>query len=219
MIKTKCEVIDIRKETPDIIIFSLRPEEKIDFKPGQFIMVIFDDCKRAYSIASSPNQEIIELCIKIIPNGKASSHFSNLKVGSKIEIQGPYGKFIFQDDEKPVFIAIGSGISAIMSMLRSMKTNNATLFYGFRTENDFAYRNVILEFIKQGRIKPYLCLSKATKPDFEFFNGRVTEILPSVDIDLDSTIYICGLPKAVNDIESILLKKGLKPKNIKKEIY
>jgi len=218
MIKTKCRIIKIKKETPEIIIIKMLPKKRFSYKPGQFLMVNINGIKRAYSIASSPRQRYIELCVKIIPNGKISRKLGVLKVGDEINIEAPYGKFIFSESKNPLFIAIGSGIAPIISMLRFMKSRG-TLLYGFRHDEDFAYKKEILKLKEIGKIKLNICITKPVNPDYDYFLGRVTSKLKKMNSKKYSEVYLCGPPEACNDIQEILIKQGYPQDKIRKEIF
>ena len=58
--------------TEDIGKTWLEPEEKFNFNPGQYCTIGSGGIERAYSIASSPEEDLIELFIELVtlPYGK-----------------------------------------------------------------------------------------------------------------------------------------------------
>jgi ferredoxin-NADP reductase len=79
---------------------------------------------RTYSIASPPEREdgCITITVKAIAGGRVSHYLvRQLKVGSYLPIGEPQGDFVLPDAVPvlPLFITAGSGITPVMSMLRS----------------------------------------------------------------------------------------------------
>ena len=102
----KAIIEEIRSVSPTTNIFKLRIEsdEPFSFKAGQF--VTFDlpigekrlERWRSYSIASAPSTDnIIELCIVKVENGRASNYlFNDVEVGTELKMKGPGVPFVFQ---------------------------------------------------------------------------------------------------------------------------
>ena len=98
----KAGIIGIKEETPDTKTFTVNPESKINFKPGQFFMLGMNINgkfeKRAYSASSSPTEHNIDFTIKLNPNGKFGNHIFKSRTGEELILEGPYGKFVFEDN-------------------------------------------------------------------------------------------------------------------------
>jgi ferredoxin-NADP reductase len=80
---------------------------------------------RTYSIASAPERHDgrIAITVKAMEGGRMSRHLvRNVKVGDYLPIGLPQGEFYLPDARavKPLFITAGSGITPVMSMLRSL---------------------------------------------------------------------------------------------------
>ena len=83
----KYTVSKVIRETPDTVSI-LFDGPKLNYLPGQFIMINYplDDTfvKRAYSIASSPTQNHLQICVKEMPNGFVSKEFQKCKSGNRV---------------------------------------------------------------------------------------------------------------------------------------
>ncbi len=103
------------------------------FKAGQHVTVsklINNELyTRCYSICSAQTSQQLSIVVKYVPSSGTShsmSHYLNnrLKVGDKLTVAGPLGNFVLDNNvDKPrrlVLIAAGSGITPIMSMMRSV---------------------------------------------------------------------------------------------------
>ena len=75
------------------------------------ITVVKDDVKKlkSYSIFSPPSQkDTLDVCIKIVEGGFASQVFDVVEVGEVFEMKGPFGRFLFQPNNKNNFFEIFS---------------------------------------------------------------------------------------------------------------
>lgn len=80
---------------------------------------------RTYTISSPPERDddCITITVKAHPGGRISTHLvRQIKVGSYLPIGLPQGEFMLPDATpvQPLFISAGSGITPIISMLRSL---------------------------------------------------------------------------------------------------
>jgi ferredoxin-NADP reductase len=80
---------------------------------------------RTYSISSAPERDdgCITVTVKAMSEGRMSRHLvRNVKVGDYLPLGLPQGEFYLPDAGhlKPLFITAGSGITPVMSMLRSL---------------------------------------------------------------------------------------------------
>jgi len=79
---------------------------------------------RTYSISSSPERRdgCITVTVKVLEGGRMSGHMvRNLEVGSYLPIGLPQGDFLVPEATpvRPLFITAGSGVTPVMSMLRT----------------------------------------------------------------------------------------------------
>jgi ferredoxin-NADP reductase len=121
-------------ETADARTLTLRPGRNWrSHKPGQHLRVGVPiggmHYTRTYSISSAPEHadgsmpDTFTITVKAIAGGRMSHHLvRNLKPGDYLPIGVPQGDFYLPDANpvEPLFISAGSGITPIMSMLRSL---------------------------------------------------------------------------------------------------
>src|SRR5881397_2796334 len=97
---------------------------RIAFRPGQFISCLLpvggETLIRPYSLASSPEEDDLEICLNLVPGGRASPYLLTLPVGAQVRFTGPWGTFVLDraPEAEAVFIAHGTGIAPIRPMLR-----------------------------------------------------------------------------------------------------
>ena len=83
---------------------------------------------RTYSISSAPERDdgCISISVKIVPGGRVSQALTRaIKPGMYLPIGLPQGDFVIPDavPVRALFITAGSGITPIMSMLRSLRAH------------------------------------------------------------------------------------------------
>jgi ferredoxin-NADP reductase len=98
-------------------------------RPGQYVRLGIEvdgiHHWRAYSLTSAPGRAdgCIAITPKLVPDGKVSPFlFGRVRPGTIVRLGGVEGTFTLPDErpERPLFISAGSGITPIMSMLRSI---------------------------------------------------------------------------------------------------
>ncbi|MEM5804778.1 MAG: FAD-binding oxidoreductase [Candidatus Aenigmatarchaeota archaeon] len=235
-------ILEIRQETHDTKVFRLAAPEDFDFYPGQFVMlkVTIDPSRgfeirdnkpavqtRAYSIASTPMQRgHIDLLIKKRENGFVSAYLNDFaKVGDKVALSGPYGKFYFRDGmaRHIVLLSAGCGISALMSMAKYVVCKKldtkVTMIQSSRTPEDILYRKEFEELEKRG-VRTIITLTR-TRPDQNWRGrtGRISaELIREVVPDYaDALYFICGMPEFSEGLTAALKGLGVPAQNIRTE--
>jgi len=143
----------IEPETADAATIVIRPGYEWEgHRPGQYLRVGIDiDGRRhwrAYSLTSDPDRS--DGCISITPKnvneGKVSPVLvKGRRLGTIVGLGGVEGEFVLPDPppEKLLFISAGSGITPIMSMLRSLdgddEVNDVLVLHSARTRDEVIF--------------------------------------------------------------------------------
>lgn len=222
-------VLNCHEETPDTKTFRLGTAygQVFDYLPGQYITLSIvlsgQTHKRSYSLASSPTRsKILEIAVKRDPNGGLVSNWLNdhLKIGDTLNLKGPFGKFSCVDHatKKILFLAAGSGIVPIMSMLRWLADTeayvDAILLLSFQTRYDIIYRDELnLIAAHHKNIKLFITLTKEPLAlnQWPGLTGRVNEkMIDDLVPDLpERTVYLCGPDAFMAACEKSLLQLKL----------
>ncbi|MBD3360669.1 hypothetical protein GF366_02595 [Candidatus Peregrinibacteria bacterium] len=220
------KVIGNKKLTHDVFELTLKPPKSFSYKAGQYITIKINDkktpCFRAYSLSSIPEDKHIQTCIKVVKNGRGSNWLKQRKPGDEIEFFGPNGKFLFKTpkNKKVLFIATGTGITPIISIIRDqLKKGNTQPFYllfGLRYIKDIFYRDLFERLEKKHKNFTYdVTLSQPEKDNWDGLKGRVTFHLKNIDHDPGNTeAYLCGLKAMIISVTKILKQKDFKEKVI-----
>ena len=224
-LSTQCTVLNCYDETLDTKTFRLGglDGQGFDYLPGQYItlsvVIAGQEYKRSYSLASSPShQGILEITVKRDPNGGVVSNWlnDNLKIGDTLNVKGPYGKFSCAKNtsQKLLFLAAGSGIVPIMSMLRWLADTESSadvlLILSFRTLYDIIYRDELnLIVARHKNIKPIITLTKEPLRYSQWQGqiGRVNEgMIAGLVPDLpERAVYLCGPGAFMDECKQSLL--------------
>jgi Na+-transporting NADH:ubiquinone oxidoreductase subunit F len=227
------KVESIRDLTHDIkeVILSLVDPPHIEPKAGQFIQFQVPEYEltdepvyRAYSMATLPsNNTHIELQIRLVPNGICTTYVhEHLKVGETIMVNGPYGEFFLRESDKDIiFIAGGSGMAPIKSILLDMaeKKNprKATYFFGARTGQDLFLIEEMRELEKQMENFTFIpALSEPTPEDnWTGETGLITEVVRRLSKNAaNSEAYLCGSPGMIDACIHVLHDLGMPEESV-----
>ncbi|MGX9418747.1 NAD(P)H-flavin reductase [Vibrio sp. WJH972] len=185
----------------------LQPEHVIDFKAGQYLMVVMGEKdKRPFSIASSPCRSNGELELHI---GAAEHNAYAIEVvdamrqaleqGSTIDIDAPHGDaWLQQDDGSPLLlIAGGTGFSYVRSILDHCLAQNIVrpiyLYWGAKDSCQLYAKEELIVLANQYDNVNFIPVVES--PDAEW-QGKIGNVLQAVVQDFNSLegfdIYLAG---------------------------
>jgi glycine betaine catabolism B len=222
----------IVKLTLDTYDFVFTPDQKMNFKPGQYMEITLEHprqdsrgIRRYLTIASSPTEKEFRLGVKFY--NKPSSFKKTLiqmKQNEEIVASQLTGDFTLPKDKnkKLAFIAGGIGITPFRSMIKYMldekEKRTVTLLYANWTENDIAYKNIFDKAENELGIKTvYSCAKTPTiLPGGHRCRGLLKEqdIVEEIPDYKERLFYISGPPSMVKAFEGYLKNIGIKKKNV-----
>jgi ring-1,2-phenylacetyl-CoA epoxidase subunit PaaE len=209
------------------------PEELRDifqFKAGQHVTlkaeIDGEEVRRNYSLCTAPGQENWMVTVKRIPGGLFSNWVGDhLKAGDTIEVMPPHGSFTTQFDATAgrhvVAIAGGSGITPVMSILRTLLASEPqsrfTLLYGNRDSSSIIFLEELAKLKDSNleRLEIFHFLDRE-EGDVDLFNGMLDR--ERVDESLDRLVgspervsdwFICGPGPMMDSAESALIDRGI----------
>ncbi len=229
----RLKIIEIIDETSDAKTFRVEipSGNKINFDPGQFFMVSFEDnpaLRRSYTIASSPTQKnYMDITMDLV--GEFTKKLWATKVGDYLIFKGPYGKFFFNESMKNNLVLIGGGlgITPLMSIIRYCNDkklpSKVNLIYSVRAPEKIVYNEELKKIKTQNKNFNYTVT--ITRPE-EKHNwtgrtGRIDKDLLKQSIeDVENSIYfLCGPLEFVKAKIAILESLGAKKEQFKTDIW
>ncbi len=148
--------------------------EKIDIKPGQFIM-LWLPCidERPFTLSyKKPAAVTVEL------KGRFTKELFKLKEGNEIFYRGPFGTGFTLSEKKAVVVAGGMGLAGVSLLIESLK--NPKVIFGAKQKRDLFFTE---------RFEMDICTDDNSIGYKGFATERLKEILKQENYD---TIYTCG---------------------------
>ena len=259
----KVTVLSKTTWTPNLFSFTVSRPDSFKFTAGQFVRLgvnpsqlkyykqlsavadtddddeeldetLDEDIFRAYSIVSSPFDEVLEFFSIVIPDGAFTSQLQHLEVGDELLLNTmPFGFLTLARYQKPLpkdlwLLATGTGLAPFLSMLQDLKTwedyEHIILAYSARSTEELAYIDKIESLQEDfGSLvdnpAKLIFIPIVTREPVE---GALTERLPKllldgalqeragIALDVDSThVMLCGNPDMVEDTKETLKSLGL----------
>lgn len=145
-----CQIVSLTSLTAHVFKVLLKPDEKVDFIAGQYLnFVMSDEDKRPFSIASSPNSDLIELQIgAFVADSYPMQVIERIKSSQAedksvtIEIASGNAQLRTESERPLLLLAGGTGFSYIKSMfeyLAEQKSQRHIMVYWGLRELAAAY--------------------------------------------------------------------------------
>lgn len=224
------------QETADTFSYEFKPDntQLKAFSAGAHLNVRIPAGKngtvinRTYTLSSSPKTlPSFKLTVKQVNNGNVSNWLAkHLEPGMKLDFTEPSGDFVLpeQTPGRLLFIAAGSGITPVMSMLRFLsetanKSEIDCLYYS-RSPEDIIFRDELdtLNSSMKGLNMNYCVEQKSAQ--WQGLSGRITadhfqELTPLNKHE----IYLCGPGPFMDAACGELKKLGVADYQIHKEVF
>lgn len=232
----KLTIQKIIKETHDAvsILFNVPNElkETYSFVAGQYVTLKATingaEVRRAYSICSSPNSNELKVAIKAVKDGVFSTFATTrLEDNDSIEVSAPEGKFILKPEsgKKYIAFAAGSGITPVLSMIKSVleneTTSTITLVYGNKTQNSTIFKNeldVLNEIHANFNLHYVFSKEKVNDSESGRINKEVTNNIIKSNNAVDAA-FLCGPEEMIKEVSETLQQNNFTKENIFFELF
>lgn len=228
----RARVVRARALSHNVRALELELDSAVAYRAGQWINLYVPTpaglAKRAYSIASGPAAQPIELAITRVDEGVASPVLHTLEVGAELAWDGPHGLFTRDGAAAlapSLFVATGTGVCPLRSMLSELlRTRDhppLTLLFGVRTQADILWRAEFEDWA--ARDPGFRFEVTLSRPDAHW-RGRVGYVQAHV-AELARTlgephVFICGLSGMVGEVRALCKGElGYDRKRIHSERY
>jgi predicted ferric reductase len=167
-----------------------------------------------YSISAAPRVDRIRFTIKAL--GGASEAMTQLKVGTRVAIEGPYGTKIYEElrGSKLLLIAGGVGIGPIRSLLEDFDRDaEPVVIYRARRPEEIVHYDelVALSAKRNGRVIPVVGPTSQLKDGNPFDPAVMRTLVPDVT---ERVAVVCGSQPMINAAFQCLRTCGLDPEDI-----
>jgi len=192
--------------------------KQLNFLAGQYIHLYLPVAKekgrgnsRMFTIASSP----LERDYLLIATKKGKSIFKKnlfkLIPQTPVKFYGPSGGLVVNAIKNPsyIFLALGIGITPFRSMIKYVNKKNLsiliTLLVSFSKKEDFCFYDELMDISKSNQ--NIRIIYSSTRINDKFIKKHIKNMNEHV-------YYIVGSPKAVLDLEEIVLGMGISSNKI-----
>ncbi len=219
----RAEILDVRRPTPRSATLRLRPNGLWrGFQAGQFVSmtVEIDGIRRTrcYSPANSqhtPRGEL-ELTVRSHSHGLVSQYlYEDARPGMVVELAQADGDFTLgaSRPERLLLISGGSGITPVMSMLRTLCEEGhgapVTFLHYAPRERDIPYRSELEELsARHPNVRfAYVCTREpGGGPRGRLTRAQLRALEPS---HLEAEVYVCGPPSLIAATRTLWSREGL----------
>lgn len=229
-------------------------KDQFQFTAGQYLTlkteVNGEDLRRCYSICTVPDHPEMGVTVKSVYKGRMSQYLNHhVREGDTLEVMPPQGLFKIKTDHslrrQHVFIAAGSGITPVISMIQVIleeePKSTCLLIYANRNENSIIFKEKLEQLTHKyaGQLTVEHVLSQPltrkegklgglfskTITDWKGYSGRLNstmlkEILEKNNISHNAGhFYLCGPAELMDMATEYLLNNSVPKKQIHKESF
>ncbi len=151
-------VSSVVHETADVVTVHLagRGLKRLPVRAGQFFIWRFLDGPgwsrgNPYSLSGAPRRNRIQITAK--NSGEGSGRLAQLQPGTRVLIEGPYGRLTGEQriGSKVAMLACGIGITPMKALLEDLdyEPGHATLVYRARSEAEVIFRDDLAQLVER----------------------------------------------------------------------
>lgn len=208
---------DPQGETPAAILRFALPrtpglfKRQPRFAPGDLLAIKPQGelSPRFYSIASSDDDEALEICVRKHVGGLCSSRLHELNVGDSVEgYLQPHPDFRPSAGRHPVIlVGAGTGVAPLIGFVRkNAKQRPLHLYWGGRSaQTDFLYESELSEYLADGRLSQLsLAFSQSQTPQYvQDRLGQDAALLSKLFAE-GAQVLVCGSKAMAAGVREVL---------------
>ena len=202
-----------------------------EFRPGQYLSLFRPDgLARSYSIASLPEDGLIELHVRILPNGRMSGWLRDgAQAGDSVRLLGPSGDCFYvsgREDQPLLLIGTGTGLAPLYGILRDALQRGhrgpIRLFHGAVTVEGLY---LVGELRNLASLHPQFVytpavLDAAGTGAGDILAGSIDQVVLQQIPDLTGwRAFICGDPELVQKLRKKVFLAGAASKDIHADAF
>ena len=233
------KVVDVRDETPRVRTLVLDVPQWPGHRVGQHVDVrlVAEDgyqAQRSYSIASLPEDGVVELTVERLDDGEVSPYLvDELRAGDGLELRGPIGGYFVWDiavGGPLLLVAGGSGIVPLMAMLRHHARSDASaraavpvrLLYSARTPESVIYHAELERLADPPLVEVVLTYTRNAPTGWTGNRRRIDRAMleaVSWPPSAEPRAYVCGPTPLVESVASLLVELGHAASRVRTERF
>jgi CDP-4-dehydro-6-deoxyglucose reductase len=174
-----------------------------------------DGLMRPYSLASTAGEELLELHVALLPQGRMSQWLSGAK-GQPVELRGPFGECFYVPDERerPLLLAgTGTGLAPLYGVLRTaLQAQHGApmrLLHGASSREGLYLWSTLAELATRHEHLQISGSTPGVDADARINELSLQQLALGCGLPLaDCRVYLCGNPDFVRSLRKQLYLAG-----------
>jgi aquacobalamin reductase/NAD(P)H-flavin reductase len=224
----QCQVESVAPLNESVYRVLLRPSVAVNFLAGQYLLLCLTaDDKRPFSIASTPDDELLELHVGApIGDAKAMELIHFLQVNRAISVELPFGEaYLRQPQQRPLILVIGgTGFSYACSILTELfkqpQRHAVYLYWGGRASEALYMQAAVEQWAAKHEHFHFVPVVEAASSSWSGKVGKVHQAVLEDFVSLsDYEVYVAGPFSMAGVVRSEFLQQGLAPQHLFGDAY
>ena len=215
-------VVEVTRPNPSTVMLRLDVDDRMLHMPGQHYVVRLTaedgyTAQRSYSVASAPQDPLVELCVERLEEGEVSAYLADVAmVGDQLEVRGPIGGWFVWDGAMPALLLGGGfGVVPLVAMLRTARELGRTALLRVaaagRTLAELPYA---AELVDAGALLVLSREAHGIRPA-----GRLAGAALIPLWEPGQTAYVCGSARFAEAASQLLVGSGVPASTIRVERF
>ena len=240
------KIVDRTEVAEDLFLLHVQAGAPFSFLAGQYatlgVEIDGKRLERAYSLCSSPYEDVLEFFVERVPAGQLSPLLYAMEKGAPLLLRrfakGRFTLDLRSGRKNHLLLATVTGVAPYVSYIRTVyedwKKGGTPMpgehrlycIHGASRSWEFGYRNELEKYAAEVPWLKYVpTVSRAwEQPEWTGETGRVDDLIRKYTSlwDLkpaDTTAYLCGHPNMVENGRAILLRAGWQKTGLQDEVY
>jgi ferredoxin-NADP reductase len=208
---SRAKVVAVRRQTTRSVTLTLEPNAAFratSLRAGQHVNLSVEvdgrRLTRCYSPANAENDTLLELTIGVHDGGAVSQHlYRNARPGMVVGVEGVGGDFVLPANRpgRILFVSGGSGITPVLSMLRTLiaegYTGEVAFVHYARTAAEACYRDELAALPGVRVLHGYTRSDDAADLVGRFGPEHLAAAMPNPE-----AVFACGPPALVDAVRT-----------------
>ncbi|MCO5989860.1 globin domain-containing protein [Actinoallomurus spadix] len=218
------EVVEHDRRTPDIAVLTVRPNEPLPYRAGQYVSVQtarWPRVWRTYSIANAPAEDgLLRFHVRALPAGWVSGALvRHTRAGDALLLGRASGGMVLdaESGRDVLCVAGGTGLGPLKALaeeaLRTREDRDVHLLFGARTPADL-YDLRALRALAEARPRFHVVPVVSEGPAFGGVRGPVSDVLDRFQDWTGHDVYVAGPPGMVSRTVMNLQELGVPTERI-----
>ncbi|MGC4939853.1 ferredoxin reductase family protein [Kribbella sp. DT2] len=227
-------VTEVIREGPGVVTVVLggRRLHRLPARAGQYFVFRFLDGPgwsrgNPYSLSASPAPDRLRVTAKAVGDG--SARLAGVKPGTRVAIEGPYGRLTdaVRVTGKVAMLACGIGITPLRALLEELdyRPGDAVLVYRARDLNDLVFRDELDQLARRRGITMHYLLGPRIRsrdswlPDNAEAWADEEALLHLIPAISEYDVYVCGPDRWMDAACAAALAAGLPSRQLHQERF